>query len=30
MKTKKRDIGQEIIAGLTEVRDALRDGVPLA
>lgn len=29
MKKNKRDIGQEIIAGLTEVRNALRDGVPL-
>jgi len=29
MKTTKRNIGQEIIDGLTEVRNALRDGVPL-
>jgi putative transcriptional regulator len=30
MKNKKRDIGQEMIDGLTELRDALRGGVPLA
>jgi putative transcriptional regulator len=30
MKKAKRNIGREIIDGLTEIRDALRDGAPLA